>query len=72
MCVITDNSKVDLILPQELLETFLASDLANRPGPEFRRIIMSLGEILSGDFLQEYIKQGETILPLVHVYMCRL
>jgi hypothetical protein len=61
---VTDSHKVDLILPQELLETILASSLVSRPPPEYRRVIMSLGEILSGDFLKEYVKQGETLLPL--------
>lgn len=65
-----DSFKIDLILPQDLLETVLASNLADRPGSEFRRVIMSLGEILTGDFLKEYIKQGRAVPSFMHVSDC--
>lgn len=33
--------------------------VTDRPAPEFKRVVMSLHDILSGDFFTEYIKKGE-------------
>lgn len=52
------RTQVDLILPQESVEA-LRGSLLERSPPDSRRVIMSLGEILSGDFLKDYIKQGK-------------
>lgn len=49
---------MDLILPQELYETIRESLVENTPSPQFLRVIMPLGEIVSGDFFREYVKLG--------------
>lgn len=49
---------MDLILPQELYETIRDSLVENTPSPQFLRVIMPLGEIVSGDFFREYVKLG--------------
>lgn len=33
--------------------------LQNKPAPEFKRVIMSLHDIFSGEFFLEYIKKGK-------------
>ncbi|OIW28797.1 hypothetical protein CONLIGDRAFT_654905 [Coniochaeta ligniaria NRRL 30616] len=53
--------KVDLILPQEAFQ-LVRDSLLNGPPPEYRRVVMTLGDILTGDFLKEYIKQGNIMM----------
>lgn len=50
--------KVDLILPQESYDVIRQALVNERPPPEFQRVTMPLGEIVSGDFFREYIKIG--------------
>ncbi|KAK3390802.1 ribonuclease P 40kDa subunit-domain-containing protein [Podospora didyma] len=50
--------RVDLILPQEAYDAVYAKLVSDRPAPEFKRVVMSLHDILSGDFFAEYIKKG--------------
>ena len=33
--------------------------LLGRPAPEFKKVVISLRDILSGEFLTEYIKKGQ-------------
>ena len=41
----------------------------NRPAPEFKRVIMRLGDILTGDFFTEYIKlRMPSYYPTLHVW----
>ncbi|KAB5535181.1 ribonuclease P 40kDa subunit-domain-containing protein [Coniochaeta sp. 2T2.1] len=53
--------KVDLILPEETFK-LIQESLLKGPAPEYRRVIMTLGDILTGDFLKEYIKQGNIMM----------
>jgi ribonucleases P/MRP protein subunit RPP40 len=45
-------------MPQEAFEAVHAKLVRDRPAPEFKRVVMSLHDILSGDFFAEYIKKG--------------
>lgn len=49
--------KVDLIVPAEAYDA-VQEALANRPAPEFRRVVMSLREVLGGEFFTDYVKKG--------------
>lgn len=40
--------------------------VTERPPPEFQRVTLPLGEILSGDFFREYIKIGTVRYSLVY------
>jgi len=53
---------VDLILPQEHVQ-LIQDSLLNGPPPDYRRVIMTLGDILTGDILKDYIKRGGTMTP---------
>jgi ribonucleases P/MRP protein subunit RPP40 len=33
--------------------------LRDKPGPEFKKVVISLHDILSGEFFTEYIKKGQ-------------
>ncbi|KAI8962980.1 ribonuclease P 40kDa subunit [Daldinia sp. FL1419] len=55
--------KVDLILPKELVqlvEDKLISDASR--APIFHKVIMTVGQILEGDFFTEYIKIGNIMM----------
>ncbi|KAK3938813.1 fungal tRNA ligase phosphodiesterase domain-containing protein [Diplogelasinospora grovesii] len=54
--------RADLILPQEAFEAVQAQLVQNRPAPGFKRVIMSLHDILSGPFFTEYIKKGDILM----------
>ncbi|KAK4134075.1 hypothetical protein BT67DRAFT_449671 [Trichocladium antarcticum] len=54
--------KADLILPQEVFDVVQEKLVTDRPAPEFKRVVMSLHDILSGDFLTEYIKKGNVLM----------
>lgn len=56
------TSKVDLILPQTSWDLIKGELLACTPVPEFRRLTMSLSQILEGDFFTEFIKIGDIIM----------
>ncbi|KAI5867349.1 ribonuclease P 40kDa subunit [Durotheca rogersii] len=51
--------RVDLIFPEELLHV-IQDKITSDPGraPTFYRVIMTLGQVLEGDFFTEYIKIG--------------
>jgi hypothetical protein len=49
--------KVDLIVPAEAYDA-VQEAIARRPAPEFRRVVMSLREVLGGEFFTEYVKKG--------------
>ncbi|SCN92256.1 uncharacterized protein FFB20_09166 [Fusarium fujikuroi] len=51
--------KVDLILPSEAYDA-ACQQLSNaRHAPRYSKVVMSLGDILQGDFFTEYIKKGK-------------
>ncbi|RYP18425.1 hypothetical protein DL765_003937 [Monosporascus sp. GIB2] len=51
--------EVDLILPQGLVHVVKDKiERESRPAPTYSRVIMTLGQILEGDFFTEYIKIG--------------
>ncbi|KAI1308136.1 ribonuclease P 40kDa subunit-domain-containing protein [Xylaria venustula] len=55
--------KVDLILPEELLELVrekIINDAARTPS--YSRVIMTLGQVLEGDFFTQYIKIGNIMM----------
>ncbi|KXJ91649.1 ribonuclease P 40kDa subunit [Microdochium bolleyi] len=55
--------KVDLILPQDVAE--LVRDKLEAAAllvPTYHRVIMTLGQVLEGDFFTEYIKLGNVIM----------
>ncbi|KAI1382951.1 ribonuclease P 40kDa subunit [Hypoxylon trugodes] len=55
--------KVDLILPQELVQ-IVTDKIVGDPNraPTFYKVIMTLGQIIDGDFFTEYIKIGNIIM----------
>jgi ribonuclease P/MRP protein subunit RPP40 len=61
---------VDLIVPEEAFEAVHAAVVKNRQAPEFKRVVMSLQDVLSGDFFTEYIKKGTCSMIQVLVVAC--
>jgi ribonuclease P/MRP protein subunit RPP40 len=59
-----------LIIPQELLELVQEKLLKSTPGPAFKRVVLSLHEILSGDFFTEYIKKGNDWVSVEERWKC--
>lgn len=55
--------KVDLVLPKECAEEALRRLVAARPMYQYFHVIMTVGQILEGEFFKEYIKAGECVLP---------
>ncbi len=53
--------QVDLIIPEEHAEMIHRKIIEDGGSPEFQRVTMSLLQILDRDFLQGYIKIGESI-----------
>jgi ribonucleases P/MRP protein subunit RPP40 len=49
--------QVDLIVPAEAHDA-VQEAIAKKPAPEFRRVVMSLREVLGGEFFTEYVKKG--------------
>lgn len=60
--------QVDIIVPHELLEVAHQKLVTDRPVPQFSRVIMTLGQILQGDFFKEYIKAGEILFLFVFLF----
>lgn len=58
---------MQLILPQELYDVVWKDVEAKISNIQYARLIMSLSEILEGDFFNQYIKIG--ISSLVHVFI---
>lgn len=56
--------KVDLIVPAEVLDA-VQEAIGKRPAPEFKRVVMSLREVLGGEFFTEYVKKGIAESPVV-------
>ncbi|KAK4233888.1 ribonuclease P 40kDa subunit-domain-containing protein [Achaetomium macrosporum] len=54
--------RADLILPQEVFDIVGEKLLKSKPAPEFRRVVMSLHDLLSGEFFTEYIKKGNVLM----------
>ncbi len=40
--------------------------LLGKPAPEFKKVVISLRDILSGEFFTNYIKEGQNLLPSGH------
>ncbi|KAF9767692.1 hypothetical protein IL306_015116 [Fusarium sp. DS 682] len=54
--------KVDLILPSEAYDA-ASEQLGNtQNSPRYSKVVMSLGDILQGDFFTEYIKKGDIMM----------
>ncbi|KAI0869467.1 ribonuclease P 40kDa subunit [Hypoxylon argillaceum] len=55
--------KIDLILPQELLQ-FVKERIIDDTTriPSYHRVIMTLGQVLEGDFFTQYIKIGNIMM----------
>ncbi|KAI6768200.1 hypothetical protein HG530_006209 [Fusarium avenaceum] len=54
--------KVDLILPTEAYDA-VREQLANtQKPPRYSRVVMSLGDIVQGDFFTEYIRKGDVMM----------
>ncbi len=51
--------QADLIIPEEVFDLVQQKLLTDRRAPDFKKVVLSLHDILSGDFFTEYIKQGK-------------
>lgn len=47
-------------MPDEAFEAVHEAVVKTRPAPEFKRVVMSLQDVLGGDFFTEYIKKGRS------------
>ncbi|KAK3294601.1 ribonuclease P 40kDa subunit-domain-containing protein [Chaetomium fimeti] len=54
--------RADLIIPQELLELVQDKVLKKMPATPFKRVVLSLHDMLSGEFFTEYIKKGNILM----------
>lgn len=48
-----------MILPQEIFSIFQQKVLNSHVPPQYKRVTMTLGQVLEKDFFQEYLKIGE-------------
>ena len=53
--------QVELIIPQESSEV-VQKILNEKAAPEFKRVVISLHDILSGEFYAKYIKEGNVMM----------
>ncbi|KAJ4028518.1 hypothetical protein NW752_000779 [Fusarium irregulare] len=54
--------KVDLILPAEVHDAVSEQLAKTSMSPRYSRVVMSLGDVLQGDFFTEYIKRGDILM----------
>ncbi|KAL2129544.1 hypothetical protein VTI74DRAFT_7628 [Chaetomium olivicolor] len=55
--------RADLVVPQEVFDLLQETLLKTKTSaPEFKRVVMSLHDILTGDFFKEYIKKGNVLM----------
>ncbi|KAK1755894.1 ribonuclease P protein subunit p40 [Echria macrotheca] len=54
--------RADLIVPEESFEAVRTALVQNSPAPEFKRVVMSLQDVLSKDFYTEYIRKGDIMM----------
>ncbi|EHA56964.1 hypothetical protein MGG_06856 [Pyricularia oryzae 70-15] len=54
--------QVDLILPQEIFSIFQQKVLNSHVPPQYKRVTMTLGQVLEKDFFQEYLKIGNILM----------
>ncbi|KAK3953427.1 ribonuclease P 40kDa subunit-domain-containing protein [Pseudoneurospora amorphoporcata] len=54
-------NRAELIIPQEAFDV-VQKILNEKAAPEFKRVVMSLHDIFSGDFYAEYIKKGDIMM----------
>ncbi|KAG9248393.1 ribonuclease P 40kDa subunit [Calycina marina] len=54
--------KTELIVPDELYEIIKNEAFLEKNTPKYSRVIMTLGEITSGEFFNEYIKRGNVLM----------
>ncbi|KAK3379235.1 ribonuclease P 40kDa subunit-domain-containing protein [Lasiosphaeria ovina] len=55
-------NRADLIVPQEAYDAIHAKLVEGRRAPEFKRVVMSLHDILTSEFFVEYIKKGDILM----------
>ncbi|KAM7203414.1 Ribonuclease P 40kDa (Rpp40) subunit domain containing protein [Naviculisporaceae sp. PSN 640] len=53
--------RVDLVIPQEVFE-LVQEALKYKPVPQFKRVVMSLADIVEAEFLGKYVKSGSIIM----------
>jgi hypothetical protein len=51
-------------VPEESFEAVYAALVKNSPAPGFKKVVMSLQDILSKEFYTEYIRKGMSIVRL--------
>ncbi|RGP66245.1 ribonuclease p mrp subunit pop1 [Fusarium longipes] len=54
--------KVDLILPAEVHDAVSEQLAKTSEPPRYSKVVMSLGDLLQGDFFTEYIKKGDIMM----------
>lgn len=61
------TAQVQLVLPQELYDVLWDNVEAKIGNIVYSRVIMSLSEILEGEFFNKYIKTGTSSLGHIHI-----
>ncbi|KAL8342170.1 hypothetical protein RB601_005114 [Gaeumannomyces tritici] len=54
--------QVDLVLPQDAFKAFKEQALDGKQSPQFKRVVMTLGQVIEKDFLVGYIKTGNILM----------
>ncbi|KAK3318897.1 ribonuclease P 40kDa subunit-domain-containing protein [Apodospora peruviana] len=54
--------RADLIIPQQAYEAVQDVLIKDKPAPQFKRVFMSLADILADNFLEEYIKKRNIMM----------
>ncbi|KXX80614.1 Ribonuclease P protein subunit p40 [Madurella mycetomatis] len=54
--------RADLLIPQDAFGIVWKQLVRDRPAPEFKRVVMSLHDILSGGFFTEYVKKRDIMM----------
>lgn len=61
--------QIDLIFPAEACDVILEQLNNTQKHPRYSKVNMTLGDILQGDFFNEYIKKGMHV-SLAHDCVC--
>lgn len=61
--------QIDLILPAEACDVILEQLNNTQKSPRYSKVHMTLGDVLQGDFFNEYIKKGMNV-SLVYYCVC--
>ena len=60
-------TQVELLLPEELYD-LAGQDVSSKTGSlGYSRVIMSLSELLEGDFFNKYIKSGNAVSSPIYL-----